>query len=318
VRTSNTTWAAFRERFLEEYASGLRPGTRRNYGTTFDLFERLCGPRTLRGVTERTVSAFAGSLRKLPGQNKGTMQASTIKVHLQALRAALNWAAGLKLIPQAPRFPTVKLSRKRPQPVPAEAAEKLFAKAAGVHPELRAFLLCGWLAGLRLDEALKLERSQTDKAPWVDWQADRIRFPAGFVKGDADQLVPLDPTLRAELEGLPRHGPRLFRFERQDGAGLLARVSVSALVVRTAREAGVRLTMRSLRRGFGCRYAAKAPAQVLQLLMRHASINTTMDYYVNAEQAAIDLVLPPRNSLRNREAGLGRLPEPPADASGSS
>ena len=52
--------------------------------------------------------------------------------------------------------------------------------------------------------------------------------------------------------------------------------------------AGVRLTMRALRRGFGCKHAGKVPAQVLQRLMRHSDIKITMDYYANVDQAAED------------------------------
>jgi hypothetical protein len=58
--------------------------------------------------------------------------------------------------------------------------------------------------------------------------------------------------------------------------------------------------MRSLRKGFGCRYAGKVPAQVLQRLMRHANIKTTMDYYANVDEAVMAAVLgDKRNSPRN-------------------
>jgi hypothetical protein len=62
--------------------------------------------------------------------------------------------------------------------------------------------------------------------------------------------------------------------------------------------------MRSLRRGFGCRYAAKVPAQVLQRLMRHANINTTVAFYANIDDAAMEAVLGPQcNSSRNSSVG---------------
>src|SRR5262249_49695958 len=74
---------------------------------------------------------------------------------------------------------------------------------------------------------------------------------------------------------------------------------MSQRVADLARKAGVRLTMKALRRGFGCRYAGKVPAQVLQKLMRHANIKTTMDYYANVDDAAEEAVLgPKRNRLR--------------------
>src|SRR5262249_31090084 len=97
-------------------------------------------------------------------------------------------------------------------------------------------------------------------------------------------------------------GRRVFRFDAVDGRGEreLSDVTVSALVRKLAQAAGVKLTMKSLRRGFGCRYAGRVPAQVLQKLMRHASIKTTMDYYANVDDAAMEAVLgPQRNSLRN-------------------
>jgi integrase len=62
-------------------------------------------------------------------------------------------------------------------------------------------------------------------------------------------------------------------------------------VVALAKLANVRLAMHSLRKGFGCRYAGKVPAQVLQRLMRHASIKTTMDFYANIDAAVEAAIL---------------------------
>jgi hypothetical protein len=78
------------------------------------------------------------------------------------------------------------------------------------------------------------------------------------------------------------------------------RVAVSNCISALARQAGVRLTMKTLRASFGCRYAGKVPAQVLQRLMRHASIKTTMDFYANVDDAVMQAVLGAgRNSSRN-------------------
>jgi integrase len=76
--------------------------------------------------------------------------------------------------------------------------------------------------------------------------------------------------------------------------------AVSHRIVRLARQAGVKLTMRTLRRWFGCRYAGHVPAQVLQRLMRHSNIAITMDYYANVDAAVEEAVLGnQRNSSRN-------------------
>src|SRR5262249_20240055 len=85
-----------------------------------------------------------------------------------------------------------------------------------------------------------------------------------------------------------------------------------------ARKAGVKLSLHPLRRGFGCRYAGKVPAQVLQRLMRHSSISTTMDYYANVDDAMMEAVLGPgRNSSRNSGPPAQLRPGVDADATNS-
>src|SRR5262249_3599669 len=141
-------------------------------------------------------------------------------------------------------------------------------------------------AGLRLNEALCLEWEPAQAARYLDLAGDRIVLPAEVVKAVEDQWVPLDPVLRGALLALPRAGRKVFRFATKKGKPLGDR-AVGMRVVYLARRAGVKLTMRSLRRGFGCRYAGKVPAQVLQRLMRHANIATTVDYYANVDDAAM-------------------------------
>src|SRR5262249_51921992 len=175
-----------------EHVSARRENTRENYAAALDAFEKHCGSPRLKAVTARTLSAFAA------GQRAAGMAPATVKVRLQLLRAALAWATRQGLIPKGPEFPRVSVPQKRPQPVPAEAFEKLLDKTA--EPQLRAYLLCGWLAGLRLEEAFRLEREPATKAPWLDLDRDRIWLPAEVVKGVEDQWVPLDPELRDALE----------------------------------------------------------------------------------------------------------------------
>src|SRR5207237_9010831 len=109
-----------------------------------------------------------------------------------------------KLLPEGPAFPSVKVPKKNPQPIPAESFERLVAKAPDA--VMRAFLLTGWLAGLRLSEAEALERGEATEAPYLDLPHNRIVLPAEFAKSDEDQWVPLDPALRRTLEALPRQG----------------------------------------------------------------------------------------------------------------
>src|SRR5262245_6390655 len=117
--TSAMSWEKFRGLFEDEYVAGLRKDTRANYKATLDLFERLCNPRGLRGISERTISGFRAGMLKTPGRmGNPCMAASTIKVRLQFLHTALSWAVKQKLLPAVPEFPAVKVPRKDPQPVP--------------------------------------------------------------------------------------------------------------------------------------------------------------------------------------------------------
>jgi integrase len=298
--TSRMTWQRFRELFEDERLAGLRPDTLRNYRVTMDLFEKLCKPTNLRAINERTISAFAAGLRKRAGKAGDKAEPGTVKMRLQFLRSVLRWANQQKLISECPRFPTVKLAKKRPQAVPTELFERLLEKAPDAN--MRSYLLCGWLAGLRLNEALALEWKHTDKAPWVDFERQRIWLPAEFVKATEDQWVPLDPSLRDALERLPRQGRKVFRFVGPKGKPV-SETAVSKRIAALADEAGVRLTMKGLRRGFGCRYAGKVSAQVLQKLMRHSNIAVTMDYYVNVDDAVEAAVLgTQRSAIRNSKA----------------
>lgn len=168
----------------------------------------------------------------------------------------------------------------------------------------RTFLLSGWLAGLRLNEACALEWEETDDAPYLDLAGERIVFPAGFVKAVEDQWVPLDRELREAILALPRHGRKVFRFvdRREDKRkGKVVRGdSVGRFISKLAKKAGVKLTIKTLRRGFGCYWASRVPAQVLQKLMRHSNIRITMDYYANVDEAVMQAILNrERNTLRN-------------------
>jgi integrase len=201
------------------------------------------------------------------------------------------WAVGQKLLPELPKFPRIKVPKKKPQPIPAETFEKLLDKA----PDdlWRAYLLCGWWAGLRLSEALYLERDPSDTVPWLDFPNNRIVLPAVFAKSDEDQWVPLHPVLREALEKLHRIGKRVFPFRSRKTGGPLSRNGVTNRVLALAKKAGVRLSMHRLRKGFGCRAAkvfGKTGAAMLHELMRHSSMQVTMDYYANVDDALQDAI----------------------------
>jgi integrase len=287
------TWERFRELFEEEYVAGQRERSREKYGSVLDVFEQIVEPAKLRDLDERALSRFLKGMRekKRPGERVG-LAPMTMKNYLVALKTALGWAVSQKLLPTLPEFPAVKVPKKKPQPIPSESFERLLAKAPDAF--WRAFLLCGWWCGLRLSEAYCLRWERSDKLPYLDLAADRIILPAVFAKSDEDQWVPLHPTLREALEALPRtHGADVFFFRSRRGGGRLTRNGVTNRVLDLAKTAGVRLSMHRLRKGFGCRVAkdlGRGAAPVLHRLMRHSSMQVTMDYYASVDDALHDAI----------------------------
>jgi integrase len=60
-----------------------------------------------------------------------------------------------------------------------------------------------------------------------------------------------------------------------------------------AKQAGVKLSMHRLRKGFGCRVAkqlGKGNAPILHALMRHSSMQITMDYYASVDDVLQDAI----------------------------
>lgn len=287
-------WERFRQMFQDEYVPGLRPRSQEKYNTVLDVFETIIKPDRLGAITERTVSAFVKGLRERKIGKKVGLEPITIKNYLIALKACLSWAAEQKLLPKLPAFPTIKAPKKKPQPIPTESFEKLLAKAPD--DQTKAFLLCGWWAGLRLSEALYLQWERSEKFPWIDLEGNRIVLPAAFAKSNEDDWIGMHKTLRQALVSLPRSGNRVFTFTAQYGSRPLSRAALTHRILRLAKLAGVKLGMHKLRKGFGCRMAkalGKGGAAILHEVMRHSSMQVTMDYYANvddAKQTAIDLL----------------------------
>jgi integrase len=144
---------------------------------------------------------------------------------------------------------------------------------------------------LRLKEAYELRRRPSAEYPWLDLDNDRIILPAAFAKSDEDQWVPRHPIVREALLALPDEGNRFFPFQSRKGGGPLSDAGVSQYVCLLAKRAGVRLSMHRLRKGFGCRIAqqlGKGNAPILHRLMRHSSMQLTMDFYANVDDSLHD------------------------------
>ncbi|HLJ94239.1 MAG TPA: site-specific integrase [Gemmataceae bacterium] len=274
---SKMAWDRFRELYEDEKLTGRRRATAAKAGYVFDAFEELACPKTLGQITERTLSKYALALRA-----KGYKPA-TVQGHLAYLRAALRWAADQKLITAAPKVVMPKVPRKKTiRKIVAEEFERLLMKAPDRH--WAAFIATAWYTGMRRNEMLDLTWDKPE-TPHIDFGAARIRIPAAYNKSDEDQWLPLHPQLAEILQQLPglKHG-HLFPFHH------IPR-EVSRKFGKIAKIAGLRISLHDLRRSFGSRYAAAVPAPVLQRLMRHADIKTTLTYYTDVDDVLEEAIL---------------------------
>lgn len=296
------TWEAFRE-YHEIYAlDGKKRGTVDRYAGALNVFEKLCRPERLADLSTQKVTAFASELRKL-----GRTEA-TVACLLRHLKAVARWANRQGLLPTVPRFDMPKTSasaKMKGRPITVEEFERMLAATAGVvgNEDAAAWkrLLRGfWWSGLRLGEIVALRWDDAPGAITVDIEGTRamLRIPAESEKGGRDRLLPLAPQFEELLLAVPKAARSGYVFQLPEPR--LAD-NVGRTVSAIGRAAGVVVERRGdkvkfasshdLRRSFGFRWSRLVMPATLREIMRHASVTTTMQFYVgiNAEATSDEL-----------------------------
>lgn len=163
-----------------------------------------------------------------------------------------------------------------------------------------------WLSGLRRGESLALVWDRRPDRPCIDLAGRRpmLRIPAACEKGNRERVLPITPDFAELLLRTPEAKQRgsVFRpvmpsgnpaTPLQAGRMLALMGELARVVVQTDPKTGAvkYASCHDLRRAFGNRWARRVMPAVLQKLMRHESIETTMGYYVDldADELAEDL-----------------------------
>jgi integrase/recombinase XerC len=237
-------------------------------------------------------SLRAGDLRAwLARRRAGGIGAASIARALSALRAFFRWAERRRLWRNAEAMALrgPKLPRGVPRALTAEDAAAALDLAGGDPDSLpwiaardAAVLTLLWGAGLRIDEALSLDRSALPLG-------DALRVVG---KGRKERIVPLLPAARAAVETYLRLCPhpaarRGPLFVGRRGGRLRAE-----LVQKRLRQARAALglpehaTPHALRHSFATHLlAAGGDLRAIQELLGHASLSTTQRYTaVDAER----------------------------------
>ncbi len=314
---SKLTWKEFRGRYESEKGPGLARKTMAAFRTAANHLESTLNPDRLCKLTAAVLSRFSAKLRE------GGMSEVTLAATLRHLRAALSWGVSIGLLPAVPRMVIPKAGGARARAVAGEEFDRMIAAARKVRPvdsEAWIFFLNGlYLGGLRLEESLIL--SWDEDAPFaVDLTGRRpaFRIAAKAQKARRDERLPMtEDFYRLITEATPeaeRQGP-VFKL-----TGLLTRCSITPkrvcrLVSKIGKAAGVIVataerrrkdkttgklvpvtvkkfaSCHDLRRSFGTRWSRRVTTAVLQRLMRHANISTTLKHYVSldADEVADEL-----------------------------
>jgi integrase len=288
-------WEWIVDRFFRERMASRKKSTRSAVATSLRRYRALMSPSTPASVTTDGLSRYTALLI-----GQGLEQATAAK-DLKHLKLFLRWCANVAgVIKSAPYVPIPKQGKRRFMRGRAltEAEYKRMLRHAP-SPAWRRFLELLYLSGLRIEEASELS---WDEPPHIV-HLDAKPFPQILFygadddgqKSGKDEAWPIPPDLAAWLRKTPpgrRTGlvaPLSIR-NRSDLSKAVTRIGRAAKVI-TNSATGKPASAHDLRRSFGTRWALKVPPVVLQKLMRHETIETTMKYYVNLEASQIGSVL---------------------------
>ena len=277
----DVTYADAIAELLEQYEAGIPRVLTARTLESYQSQLRMLGAQWSGPVAHTTtgdVDGWIGSMRR------AKLASSTIRhqcdrlsaVHQLAVRRG--WLAALPAIVTRPRL----VMASEPDALP----EKDYAavlKAAGTDRESRAILLLAGDAGLRLSEIWRLE-----------WRDVRLRERSVHVrvvdekrrpKSGKGRNLPMTPRLLAALTAL-----------RRSGAAVIRGANTETAITRRVQEAwsaalGGPATLHRLRHRYGTQLVlAGVPLPIVQQLMGHAKIETTMRYvHVVPQLSAVQL-----------------------------
>lgn len=226
----------------------------------------------LAGVTARNVQEFLARPVKKTGKPKSKWTRATYHNHLTDL---CNWLVASGYIDTSP-MEDVKAT-KRPGPAPRPLTQVEAERVLGVvEGEVRDWLLCAMLAGLRVSEIARL-------------RGEDIGVDGVFVrgKGDVSATLPCHPDLWEMAQRYPRHGylwPGNFD-------GHINPQQISLTVGRLFRSLGISGSIHRGRHYYATTLLRQGVnIRRVQKLMRHANLETTATYTAVDEDELRDAI----------------------------
>lgn len=290
ARLGPTTWDTFQVRYGTEHMTGLKDKSNKSWNTAKNHVTTILNPVQLTDLTASSLSYLCAVLRK-----RNTSE-NSIACYLRTIISALRWARAMKMIAEVPEITPPKRAkgktkRRRARPITGEEFERMVTVAPQVReldaPAIKRYLRGLWWSGLRLEESIELswDWDSPFSVVFKDGRHPFFRITSEAQKGGVDQLLPVAPEFALMLQKTPK----AERFGPVFDLGLAAK-TVGRIVADIGVKANVRVnadgktaTAHDFRRSFGTRWATRLAPAELKALMRHASIETTMEFYVELE-----------------------------------
>ena len=159
VTHGKITWEAFRVRYENEVLASRAKTTFDKATGVLNSVEAIMKPMRLRDLTAERLSLYQAQLRT------NGLAETTIAGMLAHLRAALQWAVNVGMLPVIPKIEKPKRAKSgkgmKGRPISGEEFDRMLDKTASVVGEAAAdswrhYLNGLWLSGLRLTESLEL------------------------------------------------------------------------------------------------------------------------------------------------------------------
>ncbi len=303
------TWESFRDSYTRLKISTFRSENAMDAAEVrLDICEAIAKPRTLGDMTKPAMLArlqaelLAGSgspRNSKPGAVPIPRSAHTVVSYMTTLIAALNWAHGMKWIPERIDFNMLETDDPdKGRPLVAEEFERMLEAVPKIVGDGSAaswrYLLRGlWESGLRLEEAMNTAWD-IDGSIVPHWPAKGLpvlHIPGKMQKNRRAQDIPTTPAFAALMAETPPEQRTGWVFNPAARRGWNRRMSpeqVGRIITLIGKRANIAVnaagkpaSAHDLRRSFGQRMAdANLPIRDLQAIMRHASMSTTEAYYL--------------------------------------
>jgi integrase len=297
--TLDGEWVDYVEYFTKNHLSGLSKGYSNVLLPVVGKFHSFAKPRYLQDITPQTIRRWIADL-----QESG-LAIATVHSYWGCLSAFLRIAVDDGIIKAIPKIRLPKLDRRsmsKGRAITGEEFDRMLAAVDEIAPkqaEHWKFLLQGlWNCGLRIGEAYTLSWGDSDFCIDLEQKYPCFVIAAAGQKSRRRQTLPIPPEFTEALQAVPQAQRRgkVFKFLSERGSPL-GQTQVERVIAAFGRKAKIKVsktktaTAHDLRRSFGNRWALKVMPQVLQQMMRHADIQTTMRFYVDLKAQDLGQVM---------------------------